>query len=322
MNGDFLNKISTISELDPEALKRSGKDFQFTDIANEISNIILFYRNFNQNLDFYNSLPESSANSLVGETEQIFDVLNSINVFDPTKFTDPSDERNKLSNTIKTKYNALFPFINHLDVFRLVAPNAQAEFVNLTKEAKNALNDVKVAKRGIENLLKSSEVAAQKVGLKNYGGEFNRLSRDYNGSADRWLAMSAVAVVVLAGLLFWVSAQMSMHVAELNTFQGIVTFVATKLFFVAIGIYLLQQFIRNYLANKHLKVIYEQRETSLKVFPVLIDSVQNEDAKNQIVLYASKSIFEAAKTGFFPGKDSTNGGPDLLGVFKDISKPK
>lgn len=320
---DSLKQVcNDILSYDENLLKRKQGDFQFTDVEKEIDGVMDFVRDLSQNEDFYNILPDTEQNSLRGRIQAVQNTFSQISNFAPASIANPQDIRNALAEQVREIYRNLFSNIIQLEIFRLRSKGAQGKLANIITEAKNVVKDAKGAQQQIADLLDAAKKTTSQVSLYEYLGIFKKVSSKYKRIAYVWLGVSGVFTIILLLLLFIIGNDLSKIIQNLQSSQAIIAIVIVKLFFIAIAVYVLQQCIRNYMANMHQGVLNEQRENSLKVFDAMVKSTSAPETTDQVLSYLAKSIFDSGETGFFPGKDISKDGPDLIQIFKDIGKPK
>lgn len=322
MDETLKNTIKDILEFRPDELKRSQADFQFTDIVKEIESLHEFVKDLSTNEEFFDYLPDVQRDDLKNKIQRIWDIFSQIKNFKPADLPNPQEIRNSLAEQIKNLYRETFNLIEQLTLFSIKTTGSQATFTNLTQEAKNSLKEANQAKKEILELLAISKETTGQVAVNEYLGIFNKSATKYRRISFAWLGISIIVGLILSVSLLKVSSEIAATIIQLNTFQSVVALVITKLFFLAITIYLMQQCVRNYMANMHQSVLNEHRENSLKVFSAMIKSSSTGETVDQILSYLAKSIFESGETGFFPGKDIAKESPDLVQIFKDIGKPK
>ena len=322
MNEEIKTVIEKIISYKPQDLKREHGDFQFTDVSKEIDSICQFVNELNTNRSFIDELPDNLLNSLrnsLNNTERIF---SQISTFKPQDLSNPQSVRDSFANQIKGSYNELYDHINKLDVFSLKTSGKQGVFSNLTKEAKQTLQAVKNSYSEIQNLLETSKKTASKIPLYEYLGVFSQAATRHKISAICFGIASFLSALILSLIVFKISEDLSIIIPKLKSTQEVFGILFTKLFFLAIIIYILQQFVRNYMANMHQYILNKHRENCLRVFDAMSRTATTKDTSDQVLSYLAKSIFESGETGFFPGKDISKDGPDIVQIFKDIGKPK
>src|SRR3989338_1360644 len=237
MNEEIKTVIEKIISYKPQDLKREHGDFQFTDVSKEIDSICQFVNELNTNRSFIDELPDNLLNSLrnsLNNTERIF---SQISTFKPQDLSNPQSVRDSFANQIKGSYNELYDHINKLDVFSL----------------KNSYSE-------IQNLLETSKKTASKIPLYEYLGVFSQAATRHKISAICFGIASFLSALILSLIVFKISEDLSIIIPKLKSTQEVFGILFTKLFFLAIIIYILQQFVRNYMANMHQYILNKHRE--------------------------------------------------------------
>lgn len=322
MDQELIEILESITKLDPKKLKREKGDFQFTDISREIEAIISFAQNLSENVEYFKVLPDGQKQELKSQLVASRDILIQIDGFNPTAIPNPQEIRDQLAQQVIQTYQPLFNFINQFDIYLLKTVGSQAELSDIIKEAKRVLTETKKAKKEINDLVQTSKKTASKIPLYKYLGIFSEDSENHKNVARNWFIAAIILTLILLGGLYFIGWEFTKNVNNFDSTAKIYAFLIIKLFFLAVVIFALQQTVRNYLANMHQSILSKHRENSLKVFDALIKNTDNKDIQDQVLAYLSKTIFDSGETGFFPGKDVSKDGPDIIRIFKDITKAK
>lgn len=92
----------------------------------------------------------------------------------------------------------------------------------------------------------------------------------------------------------------------------------TKGFFLSLVFLLLNRSIKNYTAEKHLEVINTHRQNALETFDTFVAAAEgNRDTRDQVLLAATRAIFEANQSGYLSTKTS---GSDSASPVQQIIK--
>ena len=320
MDETTTNNLNEFLGFNTSDLKREKGDFQFTDVSKEIDGLFSFGKDLQENPNFYNYLPELDQENVRNLITRINDIFKRIVSFKPSETPNPQDTRNNWANEVKQAYKDSFNYIIFLDVFRSQAKGAQAKFSSLNTEAKRALQDIEKARGEALELVETLRKTTSKAPLYKYLGIYEKQYEHYRNLAYGSLAVSVVLIVILVIGYFTVGNSFAESIVKVTTNQQIIALVFTKLFFFFVIFFILQQAIRNYMANMHQAVLNKHRENSLKVFDAMVKGATGDDTSDEVLSYLSKSIFDSGDTGFFPGKDSSRDGTDLIQIFKDFTK--
>src|SRR4030042_6251276 len=191
MDEELKTIIKDIQRFEIGELKRERGDFQFTDISKEIDNILSFVKDISQNEDFYTSLPDNLQQGLKSFLQKVFDVFNQIKNFNPA-IPNPQDTRNSLAEQIRAIYRENFLLINQMDVYRLKTAGGQANLTNITKQAKQIVQDAQKNAGEVAELLKTAKKTTSKITLYEYMGVFHKASLKYLIISIIWLSIAVI----------------------------------------------------------------------------------------------------------------------------------
>jgi hypothetical protein len=186
---------------------------------------------------------------------------------------------------------------------------------------------VKQRQKQLDKLLKSVEksaltaseasgaarqAAGETAGLVQ-AEEFSDNAKEYRRLSWWWLGASVCFFVSVIGFisvyLFWVDFSYE------NNSEAISKGVLKALFLSTLTIGLFQS-LRNYSTNKHLEVLNEHRQNTLKTFLAFYNAESvTEETKSLIITQATKSMFEAGDTGYLR---QTGGSSSLTLNLADI----
>ena len=86
---------------------------------------------------------------------------------------------------------------------------------------------------------------------------------------------------------------------------------------VLIAIYFaLSQSIKNFNVNKHLQVLNEHRQNTMKIFDVFLNAATTDNAKDNVLLQATKSVFDTNKTGYLQKEGQVSYSFSVADMFK------
>ena len=151
--------------------------------------------------------------------------------------------------------------------------------------------------------------------ISKYKTTFNDQAKKHAKIASTWLKVT-VGLTLAFGVLFWwllkdlgpAADQLSMTLSNLFT----------KGFFLSLIFLLLNRSIKNYTAEKHLEVINTHRQNALEtVDPFLEATKENRETRDQILLAATKTIYDANQSGYLSTKIS---GSDTANPVQQIIK--
>ena len=92
-----------------------------------------------------------------------------------------------------------------------------------------------------------------------------------------------------------------------NALSAILPNLLAKGFFLSLIYLLLNRSIKNYTAEKHLEVINTHRQNALETFDPFVTAAEgNRETRDQVLLAATKAIFDANQSGYLSVKTSSS----------------
>jgi len=191
--------------------------------------------------------------------------------------------------------------------------------------AKKMLADIKQQEAEITRRLKEVESTATKakktlakqVSLGE-GKQFFEDSNRYGNVAQSWL----IAMVITASVaVIFIAILVVMTIINPKYVLENPALATLKIGGIALCVYLLQIFSKNYNANKHLQTINKQRATILAFINEFVASVDGDPYKDYLLTYAAKTVFDHGETGFISrnygaGSDQESSIGELLSIIK------
>lgn len=155
-----------------------------------------------------------------------------------------------------------------------------------------------------------------KESVSKYKTVFTKQAIQHKNASKKWLIATCALAVVSIGAYWWLFRSVS---SEGTALAGILQSVFTKGFLLTLIYILLNRFIKNYTAQKHLEVINRHRQNALETFEAFYDVAKNQETKDAVLRAATKAIFDANQSGYLPtktkGSESAN---PVQQIFKEI----
>ena len=151
--------------------------------------------------------------------------------------------------------------------------------------------------------------------ISQYKTIFSVQAKKHEKAASIWLIATVGLSVVFAGILAWLFKDLGSAANQLST---ILPNLFSKGFYISLVYLLLNRCIKNYTAEKHLEVINTHRQNALEtVDPFLEATKENRETRDQILLAATKTIYDANQSGYLSAKTS---GSDSANPVQQIIK--
>lgn len=146
-----------------------------------------------------------------------------------------------------------------------------------------------------------------KIPLAEYKIIFEDQAKKHEQIASYWLWATVGLTVLFGGIFVWLFLWLLMNAipTEVNI-SVVLSNLFTKGFFLSLVFLLLNRSIKNYTAEKHLEIINTHRKNALATFEVFADSAGASDTREQVLLAATKTIFDANQSGYLSTKISSS----------------
>lgn len=140
--------------------------------------------------------------------------------------------------------------------------------------------------------------------ISQYKAIFNDEAEKHQKNAKFWMIMAIAATAVFFSVFILLSLILDSGGTQLT---GFFQNLFTKGFILSPIYVWLNRSIKNYTAEKHLEVINTHRQNALEtVDPFLEATKENRDTRDQILLAATKTIYDANQSGYLSTKTSSS----------------
>lgn len=159
--------------------------------------------------------------------------------------------------------------------------------------------------------------------ISKYKMLFEKQAKKHGNMSWVWLGVTGLLGVVF-GVVFWqLLTFLGSAVNQENLLSVLLSNLFAKGFYLSLIFLILNRVLKNYGAEKHLEVINTHRKNALETFETFAGATDKPETREQVLLAATKTIFDPNQTGYLSGKssssDTTN--PGQL-IFKEIISPK
>lgn len=138
------------------------------------------------------------------------------------------------------------------------------------------------------------------------------LSKHYRGQADHHeqqanaFGIAALVVLVITlGIGLWLLGQPIETPVPATALVDYLRGLVPRLFAIGIGLYAVRFTARQFLINKHLKVVNEQRSNALNTFDVVQTAIEAPATRDLVVVEMVRSVFRGAGTGYVEDQSKT-----------------
>jgi len=306
----FFDKVKSIN---PEALKREGRDFDFVPIYPIIENTFKQLLALESSTKFWDVLPEEKQKDITRAISGFFGVIDRIVAFSP-QIANPQGERDNLMKELKNQYKELFEkLLLPLNAFQSghislsqelekelenVADKINKRYEDLETRSVEALKKVEAQQKQSEELLKAMQEAAAKGSVGTFAGIFSEQANSHQISSRIWLWVSMGAAVAMFSFLYFIFQDLRLTLSTGTELSLALQILFSKLILISFASVVFAKLIKNYNAHMHLFILNKHRENSLKTFQSFVQATDDQKVKDAILLQATNTIFSSGDTGF------------------------
>lgn len=152
----------------------------------------------------------------------------------------------------------------------------------------------------VKQLLDSLRETAGEVATGNLAQHFENEAKAGGGAAGRFLTAAVIAGAVTVAVAAWllVGLPLTLFATDTDSWLHLIRELLIRLFAVAALVYVLRFLLRNYAVNKHLQVVNQQRANVLRTYPVLVQAVETEWAKDRVTVVVTQSAVAPSPSGY------------------------
>lgn len=200
------------------------------------------------------------------------------------------------------------------------------EIKNIKREAEGVLQNVSNTRSQVEKIEKDLKESAQ-------AGAVNERAEYFSDEADKhwWYSVYAISVAVIFAVLISVYGLYLVFgytsiVEASSTIQERPMWIVTRLAITRIALFSLLFFglvtaARTYRSERHNYVVNRHRYNALMTFEVFVNTTEEQQVKNAVLLRTTESIFSPQQTGFKPDNTSQQSSfsTNVADVIRNIS---
>ena len=219
----------------------------------------------------------------------------------------------QLEDNVKTALTAAEDRVNtviseEVDKLQKIGEEIKEQQAEVLQKSEEKLKEIEQTHLEYQNQLTEKPIS-------QYKAIFTDQAQQHRKTASRWLLATSGLSVVFVVLFVWLLSDVVP--ADDNT-PVILSVLVTKGFFLSLVFFLLNRTIKNFTAEKHLQVINTHRQNALETFDTFVAAAEgNRETRDQVLLAATKAIFEANQSGYLSSKTSSS---DTAGPVQQIIK--
>ncbi len=311
---DFFTKLNiNLSKLNLDKLKRSDLSeagFSFESAHRSLS---IVHKKFCEILTAPNEslvdLSRADLQTVASDLKQFYRYAKQITDFE-IKGQNPRQNYNKLLGTISQFCeNMKEPLKKHIAYL-----NSRVERVNtaigdevdkLQKIGEEAQQNEEKRQESFDQIYVQLQNQLANEQLEKYKIIFQNQAKKHGRMSWIWLAVTGVLAVGFA-IIFWeFLIDIGSAANQVNQLSTILSNLFVRGFYISLIFLLLNRTIKNYSAEKHLEVINTHRQNALETFEAFVAAAEgNRDTRDQVLLAATKAIFDANQSGYLSAKSS------------------
>ena len=233
------------------------------------------------------------------------------------------DVKNALSNTLTYVKSRKFDQLE--DQVKTTLTDAAEEFntetEKLQKLGENTQQNEEKRQENFDQLYIQLQNQLTEKPISLYKTIFNDQAKKHGTAAWIWLSVTVGLTFVSGGIFWWVLKDL---VPAGNDLSEILPNLLTKGFFLSLIYLLLNRSIKNYTAEKHLEVINIHRQNALETVDPFLDATkENRETRDQILLAATKTIYDANQSGYLSTKTgSSDSASPVQQIIKEVLPSK
>ena len=322
-----MNDLAKLLEILPEfeaisveALKRTELGvFSFAEVFSALNGIHSFLKNLSTQQDILKDdayIPQPLVDALKEKLKRFNQLAKQIKEFDVTA-GDPTPRRQSLVNEINSfktdVVNSLHPLLVLVQLRQLDPSNYTSGLQTMQTEVQSILKKLKDKDEDAAKTLQKIKDISASSGAEAYSQVFSTQAETHKTASWWWFGASVFFFTVLVSYLLYL---LSNGVPVSEDLVHAVRDISLRVLSLIAIYFALSQSIKNYNVNKHLQVVNEHRQNSLKTFEAFLNAASTDDVRSAVLLQATKSIFDPGKTGYLQKESQTSYSFSIADVFK------
>lgn len=314
-------KLGILAKITPESLVRTGdlgKALDFRDGVVHFKLTLDLFRNLKVvKLDGF---PDKRLQNLLNLASGAIVIFENIQKFQSTQ-PNPVEARNNLIQQVENQYVDQH---NQITQVLAYAYTKGTDFESLMGEAKIAVSkaeeEAKKAENSskqIEGILTAAKKASPVIGVEKYAVIFKDEADSHRKSGYWWLGATIGIAVLTIAFGIWIVSFYVDKVKEMNTPQSIQVGLS-KLVILAVLYFSLVWSARIYKAQQHNCVVNQHRHNALNTFETFVNTTEDKETKNAVLIQTTKAIFSPQHSGFTAHEKELSTSPQVLEIVRSV----
>ncbi len=313
--------LDILAKITPKSLVRTddlGKALDFSEGVEYFERALkLFSKLKAVNFDDF---PDEQLQNLLNLANEAEETFSNIQVFQSTE-PNAVEIRNRIIQQAKNQYARQFPQIKQVLAY---AYAEGTDFESLVGEAKATVSrveeEVKIAENAskqIDGILTAAKKAAPVIGLSKYAVIFKDEAHSHRINARRWLGVFAALAALTIAFGFWGVSLYIKKIAEMTTAQSIQVSLS-RIVILAVLYFGLVWSGRIYKAQQHNCVVNQHRHNALTTFETFVNTTEDKETKNAVLIQTTKAIFSPQHSGFTAHEKELSASPQILEIVRSV----
>ena len=317
---ELKEKLEILAKMTSESLVRAkdlGTRLDFRDGVEAFERTLKLFRELKgANLEDF---PDPIINTLLGLSNTAIDNFERIKSFQPDEETSPGEVRDNIIQQVENQYdnqfNQIYPILSYSFGKGTDFESLVGEAKIVVSKAKEEVKKAENASQQIDGILTAAKKAAPVIGLSKYAVIFKDEADAHKKKARSWL----IATVCLAGFTLILGVKSFSYyievIKDMNTAQSIQIGLA-KLVILAVLYFGIVWSGRIYKAQQHNCVVNQHRHNALATFEIFVNSTEDKETKNAVLVQTTKAIFSPQHSGFSAQEKELSASPQILEIIR------
>lgn len=218
-------------------------------------------------------------------------------------------------------HNLFLPFIPYLELEKLKRDFSSFDVDALISEHEAATEEIREREKEIELILENLRSGISHESNEVAKSEFGDLAKSYGDREFNWfLALIASSILLVIAVIYAANAS----IPESATVQEFAFSAFRRLLYISVSAVFVRISLNKYNTERHLRIIYDHRKSSLNQFQIFENSIPEDDhdAKHSLRLEMARVLFSDPATGYNNGssKSELNINPVVAAAEKMVPK--
>ncbi|OGZ44399.1 MAG: hypothetical protein A2756_05280 [Candidatus Ryanbacteria bacterium RIFCSPHIGHO2_01_FULL_48_27] len=293
--------------------------FSFEDVFDVLSSTHGLLKNLASQQDILKDdtyIPAQLVETLRERINTFNNLAKQVRGFDVTA-GDPTPRRQNLITEIKnfktSTITQLYPLVTLVQLRQLDPAKYSTGLQTMQTEVQSVLKTLKEKDEEATKTLQGIKDISASSGAEAYAHVFSTQATTHKDISQRWMWAGIVFFGILVTYLLYLLFN---GVPTSEDLVHAVRDISLRVLFLVTIYFGLSQSVKNYNVNKHLQVVNEHRQNSLKTFEAFLNAATTDEVKSAVLLQATKSIFDPGKTGYLQKEGQTSYSFSVADIFK------